>query len=83
MLQKTFEGWNLRRFVRIQYICLCTIRNVIKRDRKNGVQDESTPTVKKAKKQTVLLSHYPLTSALAENLVEVAEDSRSLEEHIR
>ena len=30
------------------------IRNV--RDRKNGVQDESTPTVKKAKKQTVVES---------------------------
>ena len=22
--KKTFEGWNLRRFVQIQYICLCT-----------------------------------------------------------
>lgn len=59
------------------------IRNVIKRDRKKGVQHESTPTIKKPKKQTVLLSRYPVTSALAGNLVEVAEDSRSLEEHIK
>ena len=58
-------------------------RNVIKEDRKKGVRDESTPTVKKPKKQTVLLSRYPVTSALAGNLVEVAEDSRSLEEHIK
>ena len=25
MLQKAFKGWNLQRFVWIQYICLCTI----------------------------------------------------------
>ena len=25
MLHLTFEGWNLRRFVQIQWICLCTI----------------------------------------------------------
>ena len=50
-------------------------RNVIKQDRKKGVQDELTPTVKKPKKQTVLLSRYPVTFALAGNLVEVAEEA--------
>ena len=24
MLHLTFEGWNIQRFIRIQYICLCT-----------------------------------------------------------
>ena len=27
MLHLTFKGWNLQRFVRIQYICLCTRKN--------------------------------------------------------
>ena len=48
------------------------------------VQDESvTPTVKRPKKQIVLLSRYPLTSVLAKNLVEVDEDSESLGQHIQ
>ena len=28
--KKTFKGWNLRRFVRIQYICLCTNVHMIR-----------------------------------------------------
>ena len=53
------------------------VRNVIKK----GTQDESvTPTVKRPKKQIVL---YPVTSVLAEDLVEVAEDSESLGQHIQ
>ena len=59
------------------------VRNIIKSDRKK-VQDESVaPAVERPKKQIVLLSRYPLTSALAENLVEVDEDSESLGQHIQ
>ena len=44
---KTFEGWNLRRFVRIQYICLCTNGGAEYCDKLNNdeLSDDDKPIV--------------------------------------
>ena len=61
------------------------IRNVIKRDRKRGVDQEAqeTPVTKRSKKQTVLLNRYPVTSTSSFDDPSVEEDSESLQEHIK
>ena len=53
------------------------IRNIIKRDHAGSINNTYCKEAKK------LMSRYPVTSALAENLVEVAEDSESLEQHTK
>jgi len=53
------------------------IRNIIKRDHAGSINNTYCKEAKK------LMSRYPVTSALAENLVEVAEDSENFEQHIK
>ena len=60
------------------------IHNVIKRDRKKGADQDvqqETPQTKRSKKQTVLLSRYPVTSTSSFEDPSVEEDSESLREH--
>ena len=59
------------------------IRNVIKRDRiKCGcAEEEETPAAKRPKKETALLSRYPV-SAGTDYSTEFAEDAESLAGHI-
>lgn len=60
------------------------IRNVIKRDRLkcgHDDDDDQSPVAKRPKKQTALLSRYPVSTA-SNNSTEVTEDAESLSGHI-
>ena len=58
------------------------IRNVVKRDRTKGVQVEETPVTKRPKKQLVLLSRYPVATALT-SPGDSPEDLESIDGHIQ
>jgi len=60
------------------------IRNIIKRDRKRGVDEElqETPSNTKRSKRSVLLDRYPVTSSSCGD-PSVEEDSESLHQHIK
>jgi len=53
---------------------------VIKLDRKKGVEVEESPSVKRPKKQTVLLSHYPV--ATGSTTVISSSDDGSVDDHV-